>query len=274
VVIKQANVVSEAGVVYADALPSLYDESFDLAVRANSLLLERNRPRSATDRQKVLEKQDELMEKRLAVLRDLKQHAILLRSYFVSLRSLAQVDAAPGITEATGHVIDQFAGLRAKLESETLDTGSITKKIGPAVKIAVAKFQSDALRKELQTHAEVIERELALQGAAVRMIGAQMTADKDYEVQRKIRNPVVFTYVDDKPLPPDWADRRLTAYREVVALTTLADATRAADSLHKGWISFAEGALDDGGLDRLVRDVRRFVGLVDAHEAASTKAAR
>lgn len=272
-VIKQASAVAEVGIAYADTLPSLYDESFELAVRADSLVLEQQRtPLPKSNRQEALKIHDKLLEQRLALLRDLKHHALLLRSYFVSLRSLAQVDVAPGITDAAGNVVDRLADLRTKLEGKTLGTDSIKKAMGPVVKIAVAKFQGDALRKELQAHAGVIERELALQSAAVKVIGAQMTADKDLEIQMKVRNPVFLAYVEDRPLQPDWADRRLTVFRQTVALSTLEDAMRAADNLHQSWIAFAEGALDDGGLNQLVRDLQAFVGLVDAHKAATTGA--
>ena len=97
-----ADAFANAGIAYADAVPSVYDESFVLAVTADSLVLDQTRGDLPPEvRANTLSLHDRPLEKRLKLLRRLKRHALALRAYFIAFKSITQSDAAAGITEAT-----------------------------------------------------------------------------------------------------------------------------------------------------------------------------
>lgn len=257
-----ADAFANAGIAYADAVPSVYDESFVLAVTADSLVLRQiHKDLTPEQRADMLSQRDEPLEKRLKLLRRLKQHALALRAYFIALKSITQSDAAAGITEATQGLLNRMAVLKPEIVETTVFGSPIGDLIGPAVELGVGAYQNVVLKRELEARGPAIERELELQRAALAVISEQMIADRDLQIQVEERNPLVFEFAKDGSLPKDWSDRRIAAFRRTIEINSLDAAARSADNLHQSWIALVEGRLGDGGLILLLDDVEQLVRL-------------
>lgn len=258
----QAGRVADAGIAYADSMPALFDESFRLAATADSLTLAENRGLlTAEERGTDLAIHDELLTERLKLLRDLKAHALVLRSYFVALKALAETDVSGEVAQATRSLAERLGKLHAPIATATIGGQPVGDLIDPVVNVAVAAYQNIALRRELDARAGAIERELALQKAAIQAIGEQMLADWDLQIQIQERNPLFMTFIEDRPLPDNWTERRIAALIRVARFEPLNTAEKAIENLHQSWIAFAEGRLGDGGLALLLRDIEDLVQL-------------
>ncbi len=266
--IENAGRVADAGVAFADSVPAVIDESFALSVTANSLGLADSRPELTEDeRSQRLQTNDALLIQRLEILRGLKRHAQLLRSYFVALGALVQSDATTGISNATQNIVKRLSDVGLDLSKKELAGVPIADFIQPAVEFGVATYQNVALTRELKERGHIIERELELQRAALGIIGDQMMSDKDAQLEHDVRAPLFMEYVAGTSLPGNWNDRRIAAFRQTIDLQSLNAAAAAADNLHQSWIAFAENRLDEGSLLRLLRDVEEFAALADKLKA-------
>jgi len=254
--IENAGRLATAGVTFADSVPTVIDESFVLAVTADSLTIAKARENlPQADRLQTLKTADDALNDRLAILLDLKRHAQLLRSYFVALGALAQSDAAAGITGSTQNIVTRLSDLGLKIGDEKIGPAKVSDLIEPAVNFAVAAYQNIALRREIEEHGHAIERELALQKAVLAALTDQMMADKALQIRVENRNPLVLEYAGDGALPSDWNKRRIAAFRQTISLESLDAAVKAADNLHQSWIAFVEDRLDDASFLRLLKDV-------------------
>jgi hypothetical protein len=267
---EDAGRLADAGVAFADSVPAVIDESFALAVTANSIVLTDNRAElTEEERSTTLQKHDELLLQRLDVLRDLKRHAQLLRSYFMALGALAQSDAATEVSDATKNLVDRLSGVGLDLSKKKIAGVAIADVIQPAVEFGVAAYQNIAIRHELEKRGHVIERELELERAALTAIGDQMMADKDAQIEHDVRAPLFTEYVTGTSLPSNWNERRIAAYRQTIDLKSLEAAANAAENLHQSWIAFSENRLDEASLLRLLKDVDEMLTLADKLKASS-----
>lgn len=268
--IENAGRLADAGVAFADSVPPVIDESFALAVTANSLVLVDTRAElTEEERSQKLQTFDKLLVDRLDVLRDLKRHAQLLRSYFVALGALVQSDVATGITGATQGLVNRLSAVGLDISKKKIGDAAISEFIQPAVEFGVAAYQNVALRRELEERGRAIERELELERAALTAIGEQMAADQDLQIEHDVRAPLFTEYVTGPALQGNWNQRRIAAFRQTIDLQSLDAAANAADNLHQSWIAFAENRLDEGSLLRLLKDVDEFVALAEKLESSN-----
>jgi hypothetical protein len=267
--IERADIFATAGIAYTDAVPTVINQSFEIAVTANSLQLEMNRESlSVESRLDELERFDRQFEQRLSILRDLKRHAGILRTYFAALRSLAQSDAATGITDVTTGLVEKLEKLRPEIAGVQIGGFEVSEFIAPAVSFAVGAYKNAAIRRELEAHGEIIERELALQEAALRALTEQMITDKDLEIQITERNPIIEDFAGSGSLPANWTERRIAAYRRTIEIDSLKAAQKAAANLHQAWVALSENRLDEGGILLLLQDVEELVDLARSLKAS------
>jgi hypothetical protein len=262
--IEKAGRVADAGIAFADAVPAVMDESFVLSVAANSSVLASAHSGLTPERRQAdLMAHDKALREQLPILRDLKNHARLLRSYFIALGAIARSDAPAGISAATGKIVSELSNAGVSLSAKKVGGVAISDVIQPAIDFAVAAYQNAILRNELEERGHVIERELELQRAALALLGDQMQADGEARIEHELWNPVFTEYVGAAPLPSDWTARRVAAYQQTVDLESLHKAVAAAEKLHASWIAFAEDRLDEADLLQLLKDVEELVILAD-----------
>lgn len=262
-------VFASAGIGYVDALPAILDESFDLSVSANSLILTLARD-DLTEQERAdrLGKNDELLRERLSLLRNLRRHSLLLRSYFVALKALTVSDSATGITEATNGLVGRMAELRPEIADKAIGGIKPQELIGPVVQLTVGAYQSSVLKRELSAHGEAIERELALQNATVQALVEDMQANADLKIQIEELNPIFTAFVEASKMPSDWSDRRIAAFRRTSQLMSLDDVQKAAANLHETWIALVEKRTTEQSLNLLIEDVERLLALASLFESS------
>lgn len=260
--VRSGSAFATAGITYADALPAILDESFELSVTANSLMLSLSRP-ELTQQERIdhLKTHDALLKERLSLLRDIRQHALLLRSYFIALKALCETDNATGITTATNGLIERLAELHPTIADATIGGISLQELSAPVVQLAVGAFQSRVLAQELSAHGQAIERELALQDAFMQALVEDMRANADLVIQVKELNPVFEAFVESGKLPKDWGERRIAAFRSTSELASLNDAQQAAANLHDTWIALVEKRTTAQSFELLIEDIERVLAL-------------
>jgi hypothetical protein len=261
--VQRADQFATAGIEYTNGVPAVIDQSFEIAVTTNSIVLERTRMglKTMDDRLKSLEEFDEQFKQRLILLRDIKTHTETLRAYFIALRSLAQSDAATGITDATNGLVNKLGELNPKIASAQIGGAPISGLIAPVVNIAVGAYQNAAIKNELDAHGKTIERELALQEAVLTALTNQMIADKDSELQETERNPIIRQFAGDGALPADWSERRISSYRRTIEIDSLKTAQKAATNFHQAWVALSENRLDESSLMLLLQDIGELADL-------------
>lgn len=261
--INKADQFALNGVAFADSIAPLVDESFVLAVTADSLVLAQARgdiPDTEL-RGTQLKKSDKHLETRLKILRDLKRHANLLRSYFIAIKAITQTDAASGITDATKGLVEQMSKLEPKIAEATIGDTSVADFIEPSVKLAVAGYQNTVLRRELSARADTIDRELGLQDAALTALYEQMRADKELEILVEVQNPIFRAYTGAGKLPSNWSKQRVDAFKLIIEIDSYETAVKAAKALRQSWQALSEDRLDSATLLDLTQLVQEMVAL-------------
>jgi hypothetical protein len=267
--VNRASQFATAGINYADALPPLYDQSFDASVTAGSIQLEQARRRlDPATRLSELRDQDKLLDERRQLLWSLKQRTILLRSYFIAIKNLAEADEAAGISDAARNTIDRLQALRPSAEELTIGGRPVRDLVGPVVNFAVGAYKSKALRDEFQARASTVERELALQKAIVRLLSEQLASDIAFRIEVDEQRPLAESFASpgnpNAPLPATWRAQRLASFHRTIQVESLEAAVKAADNVHQSWIALVEGVLGGPSVALLIQDVEELVRLAQA----------
>jgi hypothetical protein len=267
--INKADQFASNGVAFADSIAPLIDESFVLAVTADTLVLTQARE-SISDsevRGTQLKQCDEHLEARLKILRDLKRHANLLRSYFISMKTITQTDAASGITDTTKGLVEKMSELEPKIAEATFGDIQVSDFIEPSVKLAVAGYQNTVLRRELSVRADIIDREIGLQEAALIALYEQMRADKELQISVEVKNPIFQAYTSTGKLPSNWAKQRVDAFKLIIEIDSYEKAVKAVKALRQSWQAFAEDRLDSATLSDLTKLIQEMVALAEKTKA-------
>jgi hypothetical protein len=271
----RAATFASAGIEFTDSVPTFYDQSFEAAVVAGSIVLEKNRPLlSAAERRKALHEQDEGLEglrERYETLAALKQHALLLRTYFIALKGLVDSDDAPGITDSTKSIVNRIVSIKPAIKDLSILGTSVESVIAPAVRIVVGAYKASALRREFEERGATIERELALQTAVLSLLRDQAAADLELQIEFDERRPLENAYVSPANpsvgLPATWRQQRIAMFRRGAILPAADRATKAAETLHQSWISLVRGTAGGPSLAVLIKDIEEFISLVDSARA-------
>jgi hypothetical protein len=89
-----------------------------------------------------------------------------------------------------------------------------------------------------------------------------MIANRKTELEITERNPIVDAFTGMNPLPADWSERRISAYRRTIEIDSLKIAQKAATDLRQAWVALSENRLDENSLLLLVENVGEFADLV------------
>lgn len=264
--VDQFETFAGAGIEFADAVPAVLDESFEATVEASSLVLEEARPFLGEDaRLAELERQDSLLAQRLAILTDVKRHTRVVRTYFIALRNLAQADTeASGLTDLTEGLVARLGELSPTIRSATVGGREIGEVAAPAVSFTVGQFRSTVLQDELRRHAPAIERELALQQAALALVADAMRADLEAQAAAQDRDRIVLPYAGSGSLPSSWSRRRLDSFRRQVRISSVEAAAQAAETLRASFIALVEGRFGGALVEALIQDVTAILTFTES----------
>lgn len=259
--VQRVQAFAHAGASYGESLPAVLDASFESTVTLDSLLL--GEARQSLDPEQRLEtwvRHTELLEERRELLGDLKQHAALLRSYFLSLGALSGVEAdASGLPELTSELVTQLGAVGVRLGTRELGGTTVAELVPEATALVLGKYQAGALRQELERHGAAIERELLLEQRLLRALEESLEAE--HETRRTARlTELAERFVETPSLDVEaWSAERLAALRVPQDASAVGEAAEAAASLHRSFLLLASGSLGPSDLSALLADVNRVL---------------
>ncbi len=267
--------VAKAGIAYAGKVPLLLDQAFELAAAVDSgALVEARSGLSAEQRRDRLQELDAAMTERLKEYVAARRHNDLLRSYFLSLKTLIEPDGPKGIGDAAKRLTAQLGKLSPRLRKARMGDVSVSGLIEPAAGVAVASFKSAVLQHELEARGPTIERELAVQEALVTALARQVRADREILSARFRNDEVMEPYVSAARLPKTWTVRRLRSLRDTADTEAAQAAERAIRSLRKAYVAAMEGRLNHAQAAGLATAVEGFVERVSQLGAEARRAVR
>lgn len=264
--ISQFKSFSEAGIAYADTMGKLLDESGSVSIDADSAVLIETRSALRAghndDRDTKLGKHNQQIKERLVILGDINEHSQLLKSYFEALAALAGSDMGTGIATATQSIVGELGKLNPKISNAKLGSAPISNLIRPATEMVVAGFQQAALEKELKANAQTIERELALQVAAIKAVAEIWKTDQQIIVGAKdINNREQF--LRNEALPGNWAANRKAILITDSSLNLVDSAVAASENLKNTFEKLVENKASVEDIPLIVNDLNKVLALIE-----------
>ena len=252
--------LADAGATCSKAIVALTRAAEELAIDASSERLLQDDALANADLE-TLRRFDAEDAARVAVLDRLAGHARLTGRYFTLLGRL--VDGAPGPATLAA---------RAAAADALDEAGAALRGTAPAGEVRAARtagaaalgFHGRALaRREFETRAPVLERELATQGELVAALGAAMRHDAEIVAAARAQRLVVEPLLAEAPVADAdrWIAERRARSARATAGAELAAAERAVKNLRA---AVAAVAARQPALDRLAEG---------AAEAAAARAA-
>ena len=271
--INQFSRFAELGSAYSEAVTGLTKEAGNVAIDADSAALIKARELlTPTERGKTIIDHNKLLRERIGLLRDVRRHTQLLRSYFQALAALAKSDEPSGIGAASEDVVKSLGKMSDRIKNAKVGALPVSEFIGPVVKITVAQFQSAALEKELRVRASIIERELDLQQAALQAMAEQMRTDLEVLQAREEALDVVDPFRATKDsLPSDWTKRRKELLNTHVSLDSVDAGVELARNLKLSFLALVENRLDSSDVEMLFGDINEILTLIEDIQGTKSK---
>jgi hypothetical protein len=256
------------GVKFTQTLPHFYEEYYRLAIDADSATLVTTRGEPGITSKQLSERlrqADEDLERKSALIRSLKEHAVLLGEYFQEIQKLTDEDVGSGVGESTAALVNGIVMASGDLAAEIPFGVPVDKIARPAGNFVVVSLKNHALKRELEDHGETIDRELAVQEAILNKLGRNMARDSEAWTTVAFVNPVYEQYRDKKePLGWRWYKKRRTYLTAKQVIESAQQAEEAMKEMRKAWRELALGGPDGSTVARLVRHVQATIALVDA----------
>ncbi len=264
---------AELGSAYSEAVMGLTREAGNVAIDADSAALTKARENlTPKERGDASIEHNKLMRGRVELLRDLRRHAQLLRSYFLALAALAKSDEPSGIGAASEDVVKSLGKMSDRIKQAKVGDLPVSEFTGAVAKITVAQFQSAALEKELRVRAPTIERELDLQQAALQAIAEQMRTDLEVLQRREEALEVVDPFRAAKDsLPSDWTKRRKELLNAHVSLDSVDAGAGLARNMKLSFVALVENRLDPSDFGILFKDVNEILTLIEEIQGTKPK---
>ena len=256
---------ADAGVGYADAVPSALDAAFLEAVRADSAVLRTVREQlpDVGARAQRLSQNTALLRERQDLLAAFADHAQQLRAYFVVLQQLAGSDGDAVVGTRTQAIVDRLTKLRPQLADFRIGRRSVGEVAGGVAPLVVSALRARALEAELKRNGTAIKDAIALQRAALELLVEQTRENARLGQSADERDRVTLPYARAGELPRDWDLQRLQALRPSSGLEEVLAAEAAARSLEAALAAVAQDRTQDFSIEQLVRDVRRLQSLAE-----------
>ena len=271
--INQFSRFAELGSVYSEAVTGLTKEAGNVAIDADSAALMKARENlTPKERGDTIIEHNKLLRERIGLLRDLRRHTQLLRSYFLALAALARSDEPSGIGAASEDVVTSLGKMSDRIRQAKVGNLPVSEFTGAIAKITVAQFKSAALEKELRDRAPIIERELDLQQAALQAMAEQMRTDLEVLQAREEALDVVDPFRATKDsLPSDWTKRRKELLNTHISLDSADAGAALARNLKLSFLALVENRLDLSDVEILFGDINEILTLIEDIQGTKTK---
>ncbi len=260
----QFKAFAEAGAAWVSAVDALMIEAAAASVDADSAVLERTRPSlDEAERRSTVMEHDALLHERVVLLADLRRHAHLLESYFAVLAQLASTDAPRRGGAAAAELVASMGAISGSIRTARVGEAPVDTFSGAVVEISLAKFREAALESELRARAQVIERELDTQEAAMRAIADELSSDLRIILDHRERADVIDPYKGGSTLPAAWSRRRREILTAAAASGAAEAAVLATAGLKAAYVALVEGRLGGHELLAVLADVNQVLDLVE-----------
>lgn len=268
--VDNATEFAKEGVKFTETLPAFYDEYFKLAINADSatLVTARNLPGTTPERlQEELKKSDEDLNRTSAIIRGLKEHAELLREYFVAIQRLTDEDVGSGVGAATAALVGRIGAVRGQLGARPFGV-PVDRVAQPAGNFVVVSLKNRALRQELEDHGETIDQELAVQEAILNKLGRNMVSHSEAYMAGAYVNPVYEQFrATGEPLGRRWYKKRARYLTNKSVMDSAEQAEEAMKELRNAWRELAGGGPEASTVVRLVGHVEATIAMISALKA-------
>lgn len=262
---------SQAGTAYVKASDSFLDEAGLAAIRGDTAILLRARPQlNAQERQKQILTNNKLVKERLLVLMQIRTHGRLLRDYFEVIGAMADNKAPESLSSAAKGTYDSLARLSPILKSATIGNSSVSDALPPVVAMVVSSLKAKTLERELEERSSLIERELALQEAALSLLSQQIAVDLSVELNVAESQQVNDPYVSASDLPKEWSAKRQDVLDAVVASKSAGAAAQAAKKLRESFAKLVANQLDNASLAALIEEINAILDLTEKIKGSRT----
>jgi hypothetical protein len=262
---------ANSGIRFTDQVPKVYDYAFGQEVNADSAKIIGDREivkelgTSIDSLTAALEKRNNIFLERLEQFNLMKKHAILMRSYFMTLAKLASGEHSEEAGKTAANIASQMESLVPEIKTiKVLDT-PISGLFQPITKMAVEAMKNKYLKKHLEQHGHTVWNAIALQREMF-LILRKIELEQDQKGWRKREDFELVKPLKNlkSDLPANWAEQRLALLTVSPAETPLSAAIQAAEELQQNLKSLA---LNQGNtIDKLERSIIWMNALVEAFE--------
>ena len=255
---------AQAGTAYVRASQIVLDEAGTAAIDADSLIAQRGREGKKTpdERRQYIIGENEELKKRLLLLQQIGRHGKLLQSYFEALANLADPKAPSTLGTAAQGVFNSIGQLSPTIKNASLGGLKVQDKIPQVTEFVVQSFKIKALENELKVRSKDIEREIALQEAAFKVIGENLATDLTVQLQLQETNDVIDPYATSAQLPQNWAQRRQEILQAKAASQSAQTAADAAAKLRQSFVALVENRLSEPSITQIITDINSILDLV------------
>ncbi len=253
--LRQGGDIADAGVAYATAIQSVADLAIEKHVDwiANSEIKERDTP-AITGKQLGADLDDAVTSSRLWVREVVifKAQTQLLGSYFDALGKLTSADVKQPYVDSTKELAGSIDTLgkalqKAGIAKDIHVTDAQQSAAGALAGTVATAVHGEIVAGVLKRDADLIDGEIAIQGAALKHFNDKIASIDRLEVNRlyqeKVRLPFAVDAVDKQrpALPSGWRDDLSIAIKDVQVEKQIADAQSAANKLRDAWRAYLSG---------------------------------
>jgi hypothetical protein len=262
---------AQAGTAYVKASQVVLDEAGTASIEADSLIAIKGREALATpeERRKFILSNNDELRKRLLILGEIGRHGQLLQSYFETLGALADPKAPPTLGAAAQGVFESIGKLSPTIKNASLGGLKVQDAIPQATNFVVQSFKVKALESELKARSKDIERELALQEAAFKVISANLETDLTAKLELEETEEVIKPFATAKDLPKEWVQRREEILQARVAVASSESAASAAAKLRESFVALVENRLSETSITQLISAINSILDLTQKIQKAT-----
>ena len=260
---------ARAGRIYVASFDTLALTAAEAAVLADSRQLEIARiGLDRAERRSNLSASDKDMSERIAIIGELRRHTAILGAYFKALGDLADSKAPDQAASAAKTLGDSLAASGDRLAVKSLHGIEIGAILEPVTHLIVGRLRSNALRAELKARAGVLERELALQGTATRLLAEQLEFDVRIPAQKEYLDRVARPFEAPADLSPKWGQDRWALLSTTTGAPIAQRAMSAFQSVDLGFRGLVAGKFTKQDVVLLVADLNDIFDALRATQAS------
>jgi hypothetical protein len=221
---------ADVGLTYTDAIDALLVSSASIYVEAGSERLLRDDLRQPEDDLRNYKATTAREQEWLLLIGRMREHADLLKRYFLALQELANSDAPVQARNSAQSIFTQLSSVGTTIgNSQLVLSSEQASELAAVPELIISEKIKGELRSELQARKDAIYKELLLQELVLQLLQAQIVRDlSDIQSGRDDRLALQ-PYVSIEPIsnPDGWVQKRQTIRLLSVTSDSLSAATKA-----------------------------------------------